>query len=95
MFAFTLSQTGTLSLLAGVLGLMILALLTSKHSQSDEGGAVTAFDSGWLARAPLDVERMKAARTGKRLLTLELLANCTWECCSQFRDAIGRIPRGI
>jgi hypothetical protein len=94
MFAFTLSQTGILSLFGGLFALLILALLTSKHSQSDEAGPVTAFDSGWLARAPLDVERMKAARTGKRQLTLEQLVNCTWECCSQFRDAIGRIRRG-
>jgi hypothetical protein len=94
MFAFTLSQTGILGLFAGLLALLILGLLTSKHPHGDEAAPVTAFDSAWLARAPDDVQQLKAVRTGRRFLTLELLANCTWECCSQFRDAIGRIRRG-
>jgi hypothetical protein len=94
MFAFTLSQTGILGLFAGLLTLLILALLTSKHRDADEAVPATAFHPGWLARAPGDVERLKAVRTGRRLLTLELLVNCTWECSSQFRDAITRIRRG-
>jgi hypothetical protein len=94
MFGLTPTQTGILGLFVGLLALLILALLTSKHPDADEGAAFTAFQPGWLARAPGDVQRMKVVRTGRSLLSLELLVNCTWECSARFRDAISRIRRG-
>jgi hypothetical protein len=94
MFGLTPSQAGILGLAAGLLGLLILAVLTSKRPDLDQAAPVTGFPPGWLARAPGDVERLKAARAGRSLLSLELLVNCNWECSARFCDAIARIRRG-
>jgi hypothetical protein len=86
-------NTGLVYLFACLVALLILAVLTSKNPPSQASEPPTAFRSGWLARVPDDVRRLKAARGARRFFTLELLANCTWECCSKVRDAIGRIRR--
>jgi hypothetical protein len=80
-----------------VVVLLILASVFTVLTRENEPGAdsepLTPLGPECLARVPDDVRRMEAVRGSRRLLTLELLANCTWECSSQFRDAIGRIPR--
>jgi hypothetical protein len=97
MFSPTIDHSGIFYLFTGLAALLtlaiLIALLTPKDSPCSEGGSSTAFGPEWLTRAPDDVRRMERVRGSRRLITLELLAECTWECCSKIREEIGRIRR--
>jgi hypothetical protein len=98
MLVPTFHHSGIVYLFTGVAALLILAVLfavlTTEDSPSAESEPLTPFGPEYLARVPDDVRRIESARgVRRRFLTMELLANCTWECSSQFRDVIGRIRR--
>jgi hypothetical protein len=89
-------HTEILYFVACVAVLLILAVLTSKNPPPRrERELLTAFSSKWLAPAPDDVRRLDSAQGVRNCLAQELLAICTREWNSKFRDAICRIRRGV
>ena len=89
-------HTDSLYFVAGLAVLLIVAALTSKNPPPcRERELLTAFSSKWLAPAPDDVRRLEIAQGEGNRLTQELLAICTRECNSKFKDAIYRIRRGV
>jgi hypothetical protein len=94
MLVSILHNTGILYYFAYLTALLVLAVVTSKDAPCRES-ELSTFSSKWLAPVPDDVRRSEIARGVRRFLTLQLLASCTRECNSKFRDAICRIRRGV
>jgi hypothetical protein len=96
MLDILFSRTEILCCVACLAALLILAVLVSKGPPPRwERELSTTFSGKWLARAPDDVRRLEAAQGVRNRLKQELLAICTTECNSRFKDAISRIRRGV
>jgi hypothetical protein len=88
-------HTDSLYFVACLAVLLILAALTSKNPPPcRERELLTTFSSKWLPPAPDDARRLEIAQGAGNRLTQELLATCTREYNSKFKDAIYRIRRG-
>jgi hypothetical protein len=87
--AFYLFAVMTALLIVSVL----IAILTTEEPAEAEGEPLTPVAPAYLARVPDDVRRMQVLRGGRRLITLELLAVCTWEVCAKIREEVRRIRR--
>ena len=90
-----LSRTEILCCVACLAALLIVVVLATKEAPPREGRERLITRSGkWLARAPDDVRRLETAPGVRDRLKQGLLAICTTEYRSRFRDSISRIRRG-
>jgi hypothetical protein len=75
--------------------LIVVVLATKDHPPRGGRELVITFSGKWLARAPDDVRRLETAQDVRDRLKQGLLAICTKEYNSRFRDVISRIRRGV
>ena len=96
MLDISFDHAEILCFIASLTVLLILVVLTSKKPPScPERELLTTLSSKWLAPAPDDVRRLEIAQGARCRLAQERLASCTREYNSKFRDAIGKIRRGV